>query len=335
MKNRPNSWWMIIALIISNVTGVAQAESISQPETNSAVAPKSAMELEHHYSRLSQDHNVDLESRIAATVELGNFNGKNALIAIARASRDSEPEMRIAAIRAVQYWSPVARWDVVSPLLNDNNGTVKIQAIRSVSTLRSAMNHDQQAYLDRKIVEYLENTQDKPSFERTEIYISQANYLQASEELARLENTEQLGHRSTLLHSEILVRQAKLDEAEAFINQRGEQQPLVASLHFQLGIIKAKQNNYLDAELQFKHASELEPTNHRYLYTLASITQKNHPEDAYPLFYSLYEMSGKPHYLYAACELLISNEQDAKSCLEELSQFTKQDTNETQPNVQS
>jgi len=118
---------------------------------------------EKYLAEMSQNLEQPLDLRVQVVIELGQYNGANALIAIARASRAEQYELRLAAIEAVRFWSVKARWDVVSPLVVDSEKQVQAAAGDVLVSLWRELNSKQQTYLQPAIEQYISALKQMPS----------------------------------------------------------------------------------------------------------------------------------------------------------------------------
>lgn len=281
-------------------------------------AQQSDTDLEQHWSNLAQNTNNELTVRLDAMQQLIPYGGANSLITVARASRDSSPEMRIAAIQVASYWNDVARWDVISPLLNDKDIHVQGAAIRSLLPLKPQLNSDQAAYLDTKTEMFLDRSAAKISFDIVELRIVRGDYHEARDALLKLEAQGQSQGRISLLRSEILWREGHKQQALNYLNEQAEKLTDVAPLYYQMGLMLVTDKRYVDAESALSKAHTLEPEHPKYLLALATLVKEESSVQAVPLFEQLYEMTQRPEHLYSACYLRLKSELSVDSCESEL-----------------
>lgn len=278
-------------------------------------------QLERDLAATSQDKQRSIEERIDATLALANFSGSNALIAVARASRDEHPGLREAAIFASSQWSAVAKWDLVSPLLNDENSQVQGAAIRHLLPLREHLNNNQLTYMDKQTDAYIEEHLAAPSIEKARLYIAQQRYEEAFILLNRLASFTDSREQAQLLISEIYIRKGAYDKAQQHVALSLKEFNTSAPLYFQEGIIYVHKKDYQHAEQAFYHAYQLSPSTERYLLAYASLVQRHDAKEASVLYRQLYGLNANPQYLYASCQFQIESGEDAQSCLSELAQI--------------
>lgn len=300
--------YCVLSSLLLIATSLAQASEVANPE-------------EAWLAEVSQNKANPVEARVDATLALGNHTGANALIAIARASRDPHSKLRGAAIRAIDSWSEVARWDVISPLLNDPNIDVQGLAIRKLLPLRDELNQQQKAYFDAQIDTYLSHESVSDSYVAAEVLIALNRFEQAQEILDAFPIKSEQG---MLLQSEIYLKKEGNNKAIAYLDSLIEQKPDSPSLHFRSGLINAQQGNYDIAEIAFRRANELAPDTPRYLQGLATVLYQSEPSEAATLFNDLYALSPSPEYLFASCQSLINAHQEATDCIDKLSKVAPQ-----------
>lgn len=283
-----------------------------------AVAERSPVDLEQHWSSLAQNTSNELAVRLGAMQQLIPYGGANTLITVARASRDPSAEMRIAAIKVASYWDDVARWDVVSPLLNDKDLNVQGAAIRSLLPLASKLNNDQKKYLDSKTESFLEQSSSNVSVDIVELHIARGDYQEAKNVLTQLESQGYSPEHISLLTSEILWREGDKQQALSYLNGQAEQLTDVAPLYYQMGLMLVTDKRYVDAEGALARAHALEPEQPRYLVALATLVKENSPQKAIPMFEQLYQLTQLPEHLYNACYLRLKSGLNVESCSNEL-----------------
>lgn len=278
-------------------------------------------QLEADLAATSQDKSRKLEDRVKATIALKQYSGSNALIAVARASRDNESQLRLAAIIASEQWSDVAKWDVVSPLLNDPNAEVQGAAIKRLLPLRKQLNSKQIQYMDKQIGHYIDEHLPAPSFEKAQIFIAQERYEEAFVILSQLANVHETREQALLLISEIYMRKGAYVKAQQHIEMSLKEYKKSAPFYYQQGVVYTHQKNYPAAKKAFYQAHQLSPKTERYLLAYASVMQRDSAKEASVLYRQLYALNANPQYLYASCQFQLEAGEDAQFCLSELAQI--------------
>lgn len=303
---------------------------------------------EQYYAELSQNIHADVSSRVEATLALGQYQGANALIGIARASRDKNPDLRIAAIQAVRQWSELAKWDVVSPLLADEVESVKRAAVYALLPLRHLLNAEQAAYVDRQTESYLNRLDDHPQslLEKAQLNSLMTRYAEAEALYTALlvsEHDAVFARALTVAYSQFLLQQQRASDAvthlEAVLLSQTEQPTFSdsqqASIHYQLGIAYLKTGRSEAAITQFETAHTLDSNQPQYLYTYATALQAKQPEKAATLFLQLYDATQDPRSLYATCQSQLMAAMDASSCISALRTMAPADVADTLVNQYS
>ncbi len=184
--------WLKYGWLIACLMGSVHAFANSTAST--------ALERENELAAMSQDHTLALNQRIAATTMLGNFTGANAIIAVGRASRSQQAELRVASINAARNWQGRAKWDVVSPLLDDVDPRVQVHAFRTLAPLWPQLPEKYRTILDSAFDQRLSSIDDNTEgrLEKAWLYRMRHQY-QESEQVLLLEwqSLEQQERRSS------------------------------------------------------------------------------------------------------------------------------------------
>ncbi len=292
-----------------------------------AIEPSTSLlvNTESRLSEIAQNRNNEIDSRVKALIELGKFDGKNALIAIARATRDSEPALREAAILAVEEWADISRWDVVSPLIKDPEKNVRQQAVRVLLPLWTQLNQQQQIYMNSAVSGYLEYlAQLSPNIDNqltiANVYLVTEQYVQAEK-----------GYQTLLKHSPQHLR-AYLELSELYRLQGDNQAtikllvdainilPADDRLHYTLSLAYIRNKDNARAIKQMKLAITLVENKSAYQFVLAMIIQDKEPKQAIGLLETVIETAPTPQYEYTLCKLYIEQKMltDAMKCVKKL-----------------
>lgn len=273
---------------------------------------------EKYIAEMSQNLELALAVRVQAVIELGQFSGANALIAIARASRADQYELRLAAIEAVRFWSVKARWDVVSPLIMDDETRVQAAAGDVLVSLWAELNTDQQAYLQPAVDQYVSTLKKIPSgfevaLELANVYRYQQQFIAAEKAYKALIKQYPKQAVGYLQLSE-LYRQGsefyRQNNAESLAHETLIQgiavNPQSAELYYAQGLSYYRQGDFQQAEIELRRAIDNDPNNGRYAYTLAVMINTAQPVEALELYQQAHDNTGSPQYLYALCESYIA-----------------------------
>jgi tetratricopeptide (TPR) repeat protein len=278
-------------------------------------------------SEISQNKEAPIQQRVAATMELGNISDQNAIIAIGRATRDDAIELRRAAIFSVENWQPSARWDIISPLLNDAVESVRFEAALAVVTLWPLLNEGQRQVLGEQIEAYmlaLPNN-DAALVQRAYLYRVRGDYEQAEIVFTVLlnRNMDHDDNRIYLEYVELLKvtdrNQQAITLLEEIVQTQIAQQGTASSeLYFSLGLAHYREKNSGAAIANIKLAHEENDQDAQVSYTLALLTKVQEPMAAVELLSQAYQVNPQPKYLYSLCELQLQQGIDASACLRDL-----------------
>ncbi|MCJ2377015.1 hypothetical protein LNL84_09230 [Vibrio sp. ZSDZ34] len=302
---------MMLLMLLSGMAHAA-SDSIESP----------AGTREAQLSEMSQDHSLPLNQRVAATIMLGNYSGTNALIAVGRASRSQHTELRIASIDAAQRWQGRAKWDVVSPLLDDTEHRVQSRAVRALAPLWSKLPDSYRRALDPAIDRQIAASEDTSDgrLEKAWLYRMRQQY-QESEQL--------------LLSEWQSFEQPRVAVALAELYRDTNRQPLVldvleqgvaahsdsALLHHSLALTYWRAQQSRQSIDHMRQAYKIEPRNAHYAYLLGLMLLEAEPKQAITLFETAYVQQGTPQYLYSLCEAKLVVAEAATNCLSQLSKY--------------
>ncbi|WP_210441734.1 tetratricopeptide repeat protein [Vibrio crassostreae] len=330
MKHRLVSWLaallIILGILLSLYSQVSLAKNV-QPLSNGSASQVAtvAEQRELLLAEYSQNEALPIDQRTAATVNLGIYYGPNSVIAVARASRSEHPQMRLAAIQAAEQWQGKAKWDVVSPMLDDVDRDVEAQAVRTLIVLWPQLSGE---YLDRlapaidRHLTLLSNDLDG-DLERAWIYTLQSKFQQAELiYLDRFENRKE--PRVAIAYAEYLKGIDDDEQAQHVLKQTLIEFPESAALHYSLGLSYLRTGERVKALRRLRNAYDLEPNSGSYGYTYATLVRENDAETAITVYRAIYQNHAQPAYLYALCDTLLNAGQDANTCLAELESIAPQ-----------
>ncbi len=331
MKLRLANWSVALFIVVG--TSLTLYSSFSQASSAQSIGVESvspvetlAEQREQLLAEYSQNDGLPLVQRTAATANLGMYYGPNSIIAVARASRSEHPEMRLAAIQAALQWQGKAKWDVVSPLLDDEERDVNAQAVRTLIVLWPQLSGEYLDHLGQAVDRHLTllpNDLDG-DLERAWIYTLQSKFNQAELIYSdRFENNKE--PRVAIAYSEYLKSMDDDNQAQYVLTQALIEFPESAALHYSLGLSYLRTHERVNALRHLRNAYDLAPANGSYGYTYATLARENDVETAITVYQDIYQNHAQPAYLYALCDTLLVAGKDATSCLTELESVVPQD----------
>ncbi|CAH7314354.1 TPR_REGION domain-containing protein [Vibrio chagasii] len=331
MKHRLINWSAVLLIIVGVLVSIqsqtCQATTIhalSEESSNQiTLGPEQREQLLAEYS---QNESLPIAQRAAATVSLGQYYGPNSIIAVARASRSEYPQLRLAAIQAAGQWRGRAKWDLISPMLDDVDRAVEAQAVRTLIELWPQLSGEYLDRLEPAVDRHLALLSDDldGDMERAWIYTIKGDFEQAELiYLDRFENHKE--PRVAIAYAEYLKGIDDDEQAQHVLTQTLVEFPESAALHYSLGLSYLRTGERVKALLSLRNAYDLSPTNGSYGYTYATLARENDAETAIAVYQAIYQNHAQPAYLYALCDTLLNAGQDANKCLVELESVAPQD----------
>lgn len=278
---------------------------------------------EFQLAHVSQDVNLAVKDRVNATLAMQGFEGANAFISIARASRDEHASMRLAAITAASYWSTAAKWDLFFPLVNDVDERVKKAALQSLILEWTQMSEPMQLLLNEKMVTYQLTLPQGLESQLEIAWIEQStDKLDSAEKRLVRANADYQDVRIVLGLAKVQASLGKLDTAKLTLMSGFDIFPDSGALHYQVAVLEYQQSNFLAAQEHFKLAHRVDPNNASYSYAYALSIRDQQTDLAVALLEDAYQHSGLSEHLYAKCDVLLSVNRPATACLNALSIIT-------------
>ena len=273
-------------------------------------------EKEQYLSESSQNTNIPISQRVSATIELGRFSGANAIIAVGRASRSTEPELRLAAVQAAEQWQGRAKWDVVSPLLDDHSESVRAAAIRALMPIWKELPETHQRYLEQSADIYLQNLPEtlEADLERSWFYSAQNDLLKSKNTYQRL-NHQYSDPRISLGYVQVLSNYQEYGEANRILLEHLTTFPKNANLHYRLAFTYHKLGLNELSSSHFFMAYDNAQNNTKMGYAYAISIRKAEPNKAIEVLTKVYSIEPDSSYLYAKCDTLLMAKKDASTCL--------------------
>lgn len=298
-----------VAALVFSVSAFAQ-QPVAMPN-----------DIEAQLSEYSQDITQDLENRVNAIIELGRYGGVNSLVAIGRASRAEEKELRMAAIQAVANWKGNGKWDVVSPLLNDSDRDVRGFAGYSLVSLWSELHEGQRKHVDDAVEIYLEDNLKKKGeysylIERGLVSFHKGDIVLAEKHLLDAKDLDDSSDRAYIVLSKVYNYQQDKHKVVSILEEGIVLTPDSALLYFTAGLAHVRYGNDEQSEKYLKMAATLEPESERYLSTYAARISKTSPIEASEYLFKTAELTGREEYKSAACGVLLSiSKEKADLCI--------------------
>ncbi|WOT06710.1 multiheme c-type cytochrome [Shewanella youngdeokensis] len=276
-------------------------------------------------SYIAQDIKQPGIIRAAAIERLQQYPGRNGIVAIARAIRQDDPLLRFATIQGSTPYPIADRWRILAPLLTDDVLMVRSQAAGALASFWPELTPEQQMQLTAPLAEYVEvlKFNGDRGFARTNLAHLYANQGKVTQAIAEYKAAiaVQANYAAAYVNLADLYRGQNQESLAIETLQQGIQaQPTSGTLQFSMALALLRKKQTEKALEYLVKATELEPNNGRFWYVYAIAITPTSVSKAGTAFNKAYQVSGNPQYLYALCELMLSNNApQAKQCLQELS----------------
>ena len=222
--------------------------------------------------KVAQDASVPAIARATALLELRGRPSVAAEAETGRGLHDSDPMVRIGALRALELHPPEARWESGKASLTDPVRAVRMQAANLLADIpMTSLQADDRRALDAAAHEYI--AAQEFNADRAEERTNLAGFFarQGKTSLAEQEyraairlSPRQVPPRVDL--ADLYRAAGREAEAEILLRQTISEIPEAAAAHHALGLSLIRQKRYDDAIQSLQRAAELEPAQPRYAY---------------------------------------------------------------------
>ncbi|WP_164684097.1 HEAT repeat domain-containing protein [Vibrio maerlii] len=313
----------------------ADQASINPQGNTQSIETLKSQDRATQLSYIAQDKSASAKERSEALQELASYPSQNALVAIARALKSPNAEIRAAAVAGAIPYQVEYRWRLVSPLLLDDNKEVRHAAALNLAKDYQGFNAEQKKLLLAPISELKEDLGEKSDLESQ---LTTANlerwtgqYDQAAkmyQELTSkpLEATEEVW----LNYADNFRAQSDDQSALALLEKGLTHHNDSANLHYSKALTLVRLENRTEAAKSMESAANLAESN-SYFWYLNGVLQENvNIDESVKSFEQAYLISGSPEQLYALCDIYIkSNNDKAELCIQELSKIAPADVIES------
>ena len=212
-------------------------------------------------------------ARATALEELAAWLSPESLPAIEAGLGATDPLMRRAAVEAVQHVDLASRWQLVSPLLDDRVGGVRLAAAAALSDVRPADVDDaaRRAALERGFAEYVAS--ERFNADRAEHWVNLAGFHFDQGLVADAERDYAEARRRNPRFPPAWVNQADMyralgreDDAEKLLREGIALLPRDGSLQHVLGLLLVRTGHRDEALQCLERAHRLAPQDARYGY---------------------------------------------------------------------
>ena len=275
-------------------------------------------------SRISQTISYAGIIRASALTKMASVSNTNTIIAIARAVKNTDENIRLGAIEGAQSMASAEKWRIISPLLNDTVLSVRSGAAFALASLWQNLSAAQRAQLTPALGEYIASQQfnNDRSFSHSNrgiIAAYQGQYDQAINAFKQGIAIEAHFAQTYLNLSQVYYQQGENQKSVRVLQQGIKANPDDASLPYNLGLAYIRIKDKINASQALASAIQLAPQNSHYFYVYGLSLEQHKPSDAYKALYQAFKLSNSPQHLYALCDMQVRHKSGfAKQCLAQL-----------------
>ncbi|GAM70753.1 probable deca-heme c-type cytochrome [Vibrio sp. JCM 19236] len=272
---------------------------------------------------IAQDKNQSVEARVDALNQLANYPSTNGLISLARALKDTNYHVRVAAIHASAPFDFKHRWRLLEPLFNDMVVDVRLAVVENLAVDYREMNSMQQQTFGPVLDDYieamnLENDQD--SIMRLALVKQQVELYYESRSLYKYALSQDPNNVDAILGLVENNRLIKKDvKSLSLLDKSLKTMPDQPELLYAKAMVQVRLNDKTMAADSMNKAAEKAVDNSYYWY-LNGILQEPIDENlALKSLQRSYQISARPEHLYAVCDFKLRHyHPDSKQCIAKL-----------------
>ncbi|RKF13722.1 deca-heme c-type cytochrome [Alginatibacterium sediminis] len=271
----------------------------------------------------AQDINNAGIIRASALERIANYPSRNALVALSRAIRGDDELMRLASVAGSANYQPADRWRLLSPLLNDPVLVVRSETASVLAQDWRDLTNEQRDLLSPALDEYLaiarfnsDRAFGRVNTANVHLYKSELSAAeQAYKGAIMVEPYAALPYINLAdLYRAMGDNQRSLSQLKTAIDLTIED----ADLDFAYAMSLVRVKDYPNALQQLKNATERDPQNPQYWYTLGLLSRQLGDASGINALKQAYQTSQQPQYLYALCEAMIQDRMpNATTCVEQ------------------
>lgn len=291
---------------------------------NLALNEKQLLGVSSELSRISQTISYSPIIRASALTKMASVSNTNTIIAIARAAKDPNENIRLGAIEGAQSMASAEKWRIISPLLNDKVLVVRTSAAFALANLWSNLSQAQQKALTPALDEYIASQlfNSDRAFSHSNIGIIaayQGNFEQAIKAFEGGILIEKSFTQSYLNLSQVYYQLGKNQRSISTLLQGKKANSDDAALPFNLGLAYIRTKDKVKAAAELAIATQLAPNNSHYFYVYGLSLEQQNSSAAYKALYQAFQLSNNPQHLFALCEMQVRHKNPlAKQCLVKL-----------------
>lgn len=280
--------------------------------------------VSNELSRIAQTISYAPIIRASALAKMATVSNTNTIIAIARAVKNPDDNIRLGAIEGAQSMRGAEKWRVISLLLSDKVFAVRTNAAFALASLWPNLATAQKQQLTPALNEYLasQDYNSDRSFAHSNkgiIYAYKGEYQQAIDAFSQGIIIEPYFVQTHLNLSQVYYQRGNNLKSISVLTKAKSANPASAQVPYNLGLAYIRAKDKVSAAKELALATTLEPNNSHYFYVYGLSLEQHKPTDAYGALYQAYQLSNNPQHLYALCEMQVRHKNPlAAQCLMQL-----------------
>ncbi|MGR5120085.1 tetratricopeptide repeat protein [Vibrio astriarenae] len=314
-----------VATLLSFASAAQSTDSVPQSLDRAPDQQQEPMADMAQLSYQAQDTRLSVDERAQALRSLGQYPSQNGVVAVARALKDDNAQLREAAIIGAAPYQLPHRWKMLEPLLSDEVKSVRLSAVMSLLPDYTQLDTAQRNTISSTTQELLDFL---PSQKDLESQLMLADTLRwtgehqkAEQAYAKLLETAAERPEVWLNYSDNYRAQNKDQEAIDILDQAILALPKNGDFYYAKSLALVRLEKRTAAAEEMEKATKLSPDNSYYWFLNGVLQEPIDINHSIHSFETAYMLSGSSEHLYSVCDIYVRHgHTNSEVCLEALEQ---------------
>ncbi|MFM2586778.1 tetratricopeptide repeat protein [Vibrio sp. TBV020] len=323
-----NKTFLTLAIVVGSLGSISAHAEIEQdallkPEQIASTKITETNIQPGQLAYRAQDTRLSATERATALKALSHYPSQNALVAVARALKDGDPEIRQAAAIGAEPYGIEHRWRMVSPLLSDNEEMVRVTAATNLVRDYSNLSTEQREQLEAPVAELISHlntkTDDESRLLLADVHRWHNEWTKADRIYNQLLENDKNNDVAWLSLADNYRAQNLDEKAIETLDEAIKHNPNSAALHYSKSLTLVRLEKHKGAAKEIETAANMAMNNSYYWYLNGVLQEELDIDKSTKSFEKAYLISGAPEQLYAVCDIYVRYDHPkSQQCLDEL-----------------
>ena len=276
-------------------------------------------------SQIAQSQEYAEIIRASALSRMSTMVDANTLIAITRAIKHKDTNIRMGAINGAMAVRGVERWRLLAPLLTDKVLSIRIEAAFALVSLWQQLSAEQQKALQPALAEYMKA--QAFNADRGFSHVNLGNMYSYQGKFAQAEQSYKTSIRIEPYYANAYInladfyRQQRKEVAALTVLKKGNNTiPDNGNLAYSMGLALIRNKQRVKAIEYFEKSTRFEPNNANFYYVYGLSLESVDNKKAQIALGEAYKISHNPQHLFTLCDMQVRlKSPKARQCINTLS----------------